>query len=151
VSELFEQAADAKTEQRAQLYAALTGAPAAEAEPTARGRLLELLGEDELARVDERLLALLTSGEPEPAEPEPEPGFFTQAAAAQETQRHAFVNALLGRSQPQPARDEQGRFASFDGGARATPPSPPQTHEEWLIGFLGTHPIDRAGRYTPAR
>jgi hypothetical protein len=151
VSDFFEQAAEAKAEQRARLHAALTAAPDSEAEPTARELLLELLGEDELARVDEQLLALVTTDETasaEPAEPEPGPGFFTAVAARQETQRHAFMNALLGRrapDEPRPERDEQRRFVkggSFDGGSRTPPPPPPPSHEQTLGELFRTKAAD---------
>ena len=45
---------------------------------------------------------------------------------------------------------ERARDTSFDGGARATPPPPPETHEEWLGRALWRDPrlerVHRKGR-----
>jgi hypothetical protein len=76
---------------------------------------------------------------------------FSRAAEDKQRRREAFLSALVGRPQPQP-RDEQGRFASggFDGGSRTPPPSPPESHEDWLLRLLRTHPADRPGLFQPS-
>ena len=99
---------------------------------SARAELERLLGPDELARLDERLLALLKE---EQGEPEPEPAFFDGLAAHQAEKRLRLRDALLGRGTPKAATAPPG-VASFDGGARQSPPQPPPTHEQTLIAVL---------------
>ena len=73
-------------------------------------------------------------------------GPFTPGAPKHERQQALL--ASLHQAPPQ-ARDERGRFAerptgsaSFDGGARAPVPGPPESHDAWLARALRTGAID---------
>jgi hypothetical protein len=54
--------------------------------------------------------------------------------------KRQLAELLVGDAQ-QP-RDERGRWAGFDGGARPSPPAAPASHDEWLLEVLR----DQAGR-----
>jgi hypothetical protein len=98
---------------------------------SARAQLERLLGPDELARLDERLLTLLME---EQGEDVPEPAFFDGLAAHQAEKHLRLRDALLGHGTAEETRTR--REASFDGGARQNPPQPPPRHEETLIAVL---------------
>jgi hypothetical protein len=159
VSELdFDALAAARVARKAALVRTVAAGGAEPATPTARQRLEQLLDADTLAELDEHVLSIVApdGSETEISEPEPEPGFFDLVRSGQEAGRRTFMDAVLGRPPAPPApteRDERGRFVrgGFDGGARRSAPPPPQTHEQWLVSLLGTHPADRPGRFTPAR
>jgi hypothetical protein len=102
----------AEAARKATVLEALLRPPAKESE-TARAKLERLLGPDELARVDERLLALVTADQAEP-----EPAFFDALGAHQAEKRRRLHDALLCRATPEATKSSR-RVASFDGG-RAT-------------------------------
>jgi hypothetical protein len=100
---------------------------------SARAQLERLLGPDELARLDELLLELLTDKQ---GEVEPEPAFFDALFAHQAEKRLRLRDALLGHGRTEETTTTTTTENSFDGGARGTPPQPPPSHEQTLIALL---------------
>jgi hypothetical protein len=69
------------------------------------------------------------------AEAEPESDPITQALAAK-TQRKRALALMLTGGRPEQPRDEHGRYATFDGGARRTIPiplTPDQAHSQAVV------------------
>jgi hypothetical protein len=62
----------------------------------------------------------------------------------------AELRTLLTRG-PVTATPAKAGRGSFDGGARASVPSRPQTHEQWLVSLLGTPAADRPVHFQPSR
>jgi hypothetical protein len=132
----------AKRERQQQLHAALTGLPTSGDNTDARDRLLELLGADKLAELDQRLLTLLApddSGSDDQDEP---PGVFDAIAMSKAERRTVITNALLGQ---QAAVEEPVRTGGFDGGARQPAPRPP-SEGDWLTNALKTRIADVGAR-----
>lgn len=76
-------------------------------------------------------------------------GFDPFAAHAQMklTRRAALHAALSGRARQDDDQDDEPRQStSFDGGARMSPPSPPESHEEALTRLFATGEADVARR-----
>jgi hypothetical protein len=71
------------------------------------------------------------------------------ASLAAKAARRAELRQLLTRG-PAAAPPTVGR-GSFDGGARTSVPSRPQTHEQWLMSLLRTHPADQPVHFQPSR
>jgi hypothetical protein len=94
-----------------------------------------LVGEsiEELERSAAKLAQLVGARREQEAEPEPE-GFFAAAARAKAARKQELAAIFTGHA-PQP-RDERGRFAEFNRGARASAPPPPETHGQTLARLL---------------
>lgn len=77
-------------------------------------------------------------------------GLHTTAATAKADRQRALLNLFAGPAPappPQP-RDERGRFTGgFDGGARASVPPPPETHDSWLGRVLRTRAADSGAAF----
>jgi hypothetical protein len=71
-------------------------------------------------------LAALIASHRTGAEPDPEPAsdLLTAARHAQQARKRELAAMFIGRPRHQQPRDEQGRYVSFDGGARAPVPAP---------------------------
>jgi hypothetical protein len=108
---------------------------------SARAELERRLGPDELARIDERMLTLLTAEQGDPGLDEPPAPFFDALGLAKDRQRQALRATLTGRSATatEPLTD---RVLSFDGGARQSPPIP-VSHEETLAEIFAELPRGR--------
>jgi hypothetical protein len=77
----------------------------------------------------------------ERSEPEPDPAtpdLLTEARTAQRERTARLAAMFTGRPKPPgQSRNELGRFASFDGGARAPVPAPRDPHQEHDQVILG--------------
>jgi hypothetical protein len=103
--------------------------------------LLTGTGVEELeASADE--LAKLVGARSDDQEPEQTDlaDLFTNVSSVKARRKRQLAELLVGDA-PQP-RDERGRWAGFDGGARPSPPAAPPSHDEWLLEVLR----DQAGR-----
>jgi hypothetical protein len=125
-----------KLERQRRLAEALMGGPP-EPEPAEVEVELDALAD----AVAERLLGRLEQ------DPEPEPGFFDGAVAAKREQQAALVDALTGRAAPSAEAAPQ-RSGSFDGGARAKLPPPPESHDRWLVRRLRDRLADVGARFS---
>jgi hypothetical protein len=72
------------------------------------------------------------------------------ASLAAKAARRAELRHLLTRG-PVAATPQTAGRGSFDGGARTSVPSRPQTHEQWLVSLLRTHPADQPVHFQPSR
>jgi hypothetical protein len=85
--------------------------------------------------------------EPEPAPASPA-DVFGAARRAKDARKRALLNALTSAA-PQ-RRDERGRFAgtaSFDGGARQSVESRPETHDQTLTRLLRSGEANVGGHF----
>jgi hypothetical protein len=117
---LFEDARAEKLDRRRALHEALAGG----LQPEPSTDALEELAD----AVAQRLLERMEEEEPEP-EPEPDP--LTGAALHQQDRKQALRDLLTGRT-PAPEAEGAVRSSSFDGGARASVPRPPEGHDELI-------------------
>jgi hypothetical protein len=108
---------------------------------SARAELERRLGPDELARIDERMLTLLTAEQGDPGLDEPPAPFFDALGLAKDRRRRALRATLTGRSATgdEPIGDVVPRF---DGGVRKSP-AIPVSHEETLAQIFAELPRGR--------
>jgi hypothetical protein len=99
---------------------------------SARERLEQLLPADKPRELDERNLADVVAAAEHEQEPTP---FFDALAHARAAQTRSFVDAVRGR-RPQPPPDPSAPPSGFDGGARESPPRPPESHEQTLMRVM---------------
>jgi hypothetical protein len=101
---------------------------------SARAELERRLGPDELARIDEQMLTLLTAEQGDPGLDEPPVPFFDALVLAKDRQRQALRATVTGRSATgdEPIGDVVPRF---DGGVRKSP-AIPVSHETTLLAII---------------
>jgi hypothetical protein len=76
---------------------------------------------------------------------------ITAALAAKAARRAELRKLLTGRAAPTARTGARANARGFDGGARTPAPRAPESHEDWLIRLLRTHPADRPAYFQPSR
>jgi hypothetical protein len=92
---------------------------------------------DEIEAEADALVKVLGASE---RQPEPTLDPISEALRQKQRKRQQLLAAITGRRE-QP-RDRQGRYVSFDGGARQPVPGPPPTHDEYLTDAIRSHRHD---------
>jgi hypothetical protein len=100
---------------------------------------------DEIEASASRFVSLI--GTREKSSSGPSGDLFADVARAQRARRDAIVALFVGRPAEQP-RGDDGRYASFDGGAREQPARvEPESHEQWLSRILASRAADAGAHF----